>query len=85
MGSFTLLASLLFLVILALVVGGFIWLIIYLSRRGSATSPHVPTTFGGSLHEGPDVRLRKLDALRKQGLINEVEYQQQRASIISSV
>ena len=85
MGSFMAIVSLSFLVVMGMVVAGFVWLIVYLSRRRETASPGGPATLGGSLPESADIRLRKLAALRAQGLVNEDEYQRQRVVIISSI
>ena len=85
MGHLSLLIALSVLFILAISVGGFVWLLVRLSRRKTSTSRNVPGTTDSSASQSPDSRLRQLAALREQGLVNEVEYNEKRASIISSV
>jgi len=47
----SLFVALFFLLVLALAVSGFVWLVVYLSRRRDATSPDVPITPNGSKSE----------------------------------
>ena len=85
MGHVSLLIALSVLFFLAISVGGFVWLLVRLSSRKTSTSRNVPGTTDSAVSESPDSRLRQLAALREQGLVNEVEYNEKRASIISSV
>lgn len=85
MGHLSLLVALSFLLVLAFSVGGFVWLLVRFLGRNVSTSANVPNGSDCAVSESPESRLRQLAALREQGLVNELEYEEQRASIISSV
>ncbi len=81
MGGFSALHWLIVLTI----VGGLVWLVAFRSRGKSISSSTAHGSLGKSSPASADSRLRKLNELRAQGLINESEYQKQRASIIAGV
>ncbi len=72
------------LIVLA-IVGGPVWLIVTISRRKAPSSPSAQSSLSGSLPASADSRLKNLGELRAKGLIDENEYQKQRASIIAGV
>jgi hypothetical protein len=89
MGSFSILHWILvlfFLVVPAAILGLIIWLATRASgRRPASTARAVPPAIPPLSQASVKSRLQALDDLKAKGLVTDVEYDQQRASILQDI
>ena len=78
------------LLVLAVGVGGLVFLITYLSKRSVA--PGTPAPYGSPdsvqtapAFSDPASQLRKLEQMRNEGLLTEQEYEAKRAEVLSRI
>ena len=88
MGSFSIWHWIILLGMLAIPVciGLVIWLVVRATRKPTALSkPTGPPAAQSSQASSAEARLRELDSLRSNGLITDLEYEQRRSTIVSSL